>query len=140
MSEKIQIDAGALVQTIDRLEKYIEGLREIIENLNDRLIETRTASEGIKRIQEGGFKEVLISIDRHGNSLIKLKGEVEDKAIVHLGLGIYVENNFSDAIKLLEQREQEIRAEIEKVSKELEYRTKEYQRLQSLVYSLAQGK
>ncbi|MGB9784882.1 MAG: prefoldin subunit alpha [Fervidicoccaceae archaeon] len=137
MSEKVQIDANALVQTIDRLEKYIEGLKEVIEDLNERLIETRTAAEGIKRIQQGEIGEVLISIDRYGNSLIRLKGKVEDKALVHLGLGIYVENSFEEAIRLLEQREQEIKGEIERVSKELEYRTNEYQRLQSLIYSLA---
>ncbi|MGC8678569.1 MAG: prefoldin subunit alpha [Fervidicoccaceae archaeon] len=137
MSEKVQIDANALVQTIDRLEKYIEGLKEVIEDLNERLIETRTAAEGIKRIQQGEIGEVLISIDRYGNSLIRLKGKVEDKALVHLGLGIYVENSFGEAIRLLEQREQEIKGEIERVSKELEYRTREYQRLQSLIYSLA---
>jgi len=133
----VQVDAGALLQTMERLEKYLEGLRELIEDLNERLVETRTAIEGVKRVQQGGLGEMLISIDKHGNSLIRVRGQAEDKAIVHLGLGIYVENTFQDAVKLLEDRESTLRSEIERVSKELEYRTKEYQRLQNLVYSLA---
>jgi len=133
----VQVDASALLQTIERLEKYLEGLRELIEDLNERLVETRTAIEGVKRVQQGGLGEMLISIDKHGNSLIRVRGQAEDKAIVHLGLGIYVENTFQDAVKLLEDRESTLRSEIERVSKELEYRTKEYQRLQNLVYSLA---
>jgi len=133
----VQVDAGALLQTMERLEKYLEELRELIEDLNERLVETRTAIEGVKRVQQGGLGEMLISIDKHGNSLIRVRGQAEDKAIVHLGLGIYVENTFQDAVKLLEDRESTLRSEIERVSKELEYRTKEYQRLQNLVYSLA---
>jgi len=133
----VQVDAGALLQTMERLEKYLEGLRELIEDLNERLVETRTAIEGVKRVQQGGLSEMLISIDKHGNSLIRVRGQADDKAIVHLGLGIYVENTFQDAVKLLEDRESTLRSEIERVSKELEYRTKEYQRLQNLVYSLA---
>ncbi|MEM0046970.1 MAG: prefoldin subunit alpha [Fervidicoccaceae archaeon] len=140
MSEKVQIDASALLQTIDRLEKYIAGLREIIEDLNERLIETRTAIEGIKKLQSGTQGEMLISIDKHGNSLVRFRGEVAPAAIVHLGLGIYVEDSFGDAVKLLEDREQTLKSEIERVAKELEYRTKEYQRLQALVYSLASQK
>jgi len=133
----VQVDASALLQTMERLEKYLEGLRELIEDLNERLVETRTAIEGLKRVQQGGLGEMLISIDKHGNSLIRVRGQAEDKAIVHLGLGIYVENTFQDAVKLLEDRESTLRNEIERVSKELEYRSKEYQRLQNLVYSLA---
>jgi len=133
----VQVDAGALLQTMERLEKYLEELRELIEDLNERLVETRTAIEGVKKVQQGGLGEMLISIDKHGNSLIRVRGQAEDKAIVHLGLGIYVENTFQDAVKLLEDRESTLRSEIERVSKELEYRTKEYQRLQNLVYSLA---
>ncbi|MEM0020755.1 MAG: prefoldin subunit alpha [Fervidicoccaceae archaeon] len=140
MSEKVKIDASALLQTIDRLEKYIAGLREIIEDLNERLIETRTAIEGIKKLQSGTQGEMLISIDKHGNSLVRFRGEVAPAAIVHLGLGIYVEDSFGDAVKLLEDREQTLKSEIERVAKELEYRTKEYQRLQALVYSLASQK
>lgn len=140
MSEKIQIDAASLLQTIDRLEKYIESLKEIIGQLSERLLEVKAAIDGIKRVQEGGFGELMVSIDKHGNSLIRIKGEVEGKAIVHLGLGVYAENGFADAIKILEGREELIRSEIDRVSRELEQRTKEYERLQGLVYSLAAQK
>jgi prefoldin subunit 5 len=50
LSEKIQIDAASLLQTIDRLEKYIESLKEIIGQLSERLMEVRAAIDGIKRV------------------------------------------------------------------------------------------
>ncbi|HEW63458.1 prefoldin subunit alpha [Fervidicoccus fontis] len=138
MSRTVQIDAEALLQTVANLEKYLESLRNAIGLLNERLLEVKIAREALKRINSENTSDIIVSMDKDSNLMVKLKGNIDGNPLVHLGLDIYAELPYDRAESVLAERENSITEELKRMSKEYDEKNKEYQKLQSLIYALSQ--
>ncbi|AFH43251.1 hypothetical protein FFONT_1263 [Fervidicoccus fontis Kam940] len=138
MSRTVQIDAEALLQTVANLEKYLESLRNAIGLLNERLLEVKIAREALKRINSENTSDIIVSMDKDSNLMVKLKANIDGNPLVHLGLDIYAELPYDRAESVLAERENSITEELKRMSKEYDEKNKEYQKLQSLIYALSQ--
>ncbi len=138
MTQQVAIDPATVLQHLANLERYIENIRNAINTANERLIETRVAREALKNFKKYEKEELLVSIDRHANTLVKTTVKKYEKPIIHLGIGIYAETDYEEAEKILLEREHLYTRELQELQKELEEKTQEYQRIQGIIYALQQ--
>lgn len=118
-------DALAVLETYQRQVQALVRQLDFLGGLSEEVGRARRALDGLK---EGREDEIIIPVG--ANNFVRGKATDKDVAITGIGAGYAVEKPFPDAIERLQKREDEIRAEMERVSQATVQLQQESARLQ----------
>jgi prefoldin alpha subunit len=126
----------ALVSELGRLEDHLRALQQNASIILQEINEIKIAKEALEGIKKYSVEDVLISIDRRGH--VYLKGSVSSRDIVlaHIGGEYLAEVSIDDAMKILDDKESELRKALETLNQEMNEVAQLYERLQNTLVAL----
>ena len=100
------------------LKQLLDATNQNIALLNNLIAETRTAQEIIEEIKTIPDSKVLI-VPLNSSILLRVKFKQENKVLISVGSNVVVEKNYDEALKYLQERENKLKIELEKTSRNL---------------------
>ena len=100
------------------LKQLLDATNQNIALLNNLIAETRTAQEIIEEIKTIPDSKVLI-VPLNSSILLRVKFKQENKVLISVGSNVVVEKNYDEALKYLQEKENKLKIELEKTSRNL---------------------
>lgn len=126
----------AIVAELGRLEDYIRTLQQNTGIVLQEIEEIRLAREALEGLKRFPAEEVLIGVDRRGHIYVKGAVSSRETVLAHIGGEYLVELPVDDALKILDEKEKDLREALESLNQEISKAAQLYERLQSTLASL----
>ncbi len=134
MSKKAEVDS--LVLELSEVKKYVERLQNTISQLASELQEIRTSKAAIEEILNKVGLEMLISLDGRGHTYVRGVVNEVKSVIAHIGGNYYAEVSGELAIKLLNDKENDVMQALRMVEGEMNKVLAYYQQLQETLSNI----
>jgi len=132
-----RIDPNVLLMQIQAIRDQINRIQGFIAELATARENVIRSIDSIKALNKTSDDNVILPLDPQMNSLTVLKPVDVDHVIVHLGLNVYARLSFSDAIKVLEAKENRLSKSISEATRQLNELVKLHDQYQTLLQSIA---
>ena len=137
--EEARREVQALLYRISELENYINQLNSTLNALLREIEEIRLARSAIDAVKETKDVSVLIALDRRGHVFAQGTVTSGDKFITHIGSEYYALLPPEKTLKILDEKENDLRKAITTVQTELSKASKLYENLQRTLATLAEA-
>lgn len=107
-----------LLAQAEALRREIEALQKLRDELMESLNSVKSAKEAISSLKVTP-NDLMMSADRRGFVLLRVKEIPISKVLVNLGLGYYAEVEPEAAVKILDSREDQLNKGIQEVNSRL---------------------
>ncbi len=128
--EVITLDEA--MQQLSLLEEQIKKLQSIVVDLETRITRMSSIETVLAELKEGS-NDVLIPLDQAFSVVVKGSIKPIERAIVHIGLNIFIEVDREKAIEIIRRERTSASRLLEMYSKELTSITQYYSALRSAV-------
>ena len=136
MQEAIQ----RLAQDIGRVEEYIRNLQQAANTLLSELEDVRLSREALERLKNYDDDEILFNLARRGHIYIPGKINSENKKVIaHIGGEYLMEMDIDQALKILIDKEGDIKNALNKVNQDMQEAVKLHQSLQQKLAQMIQS-
>ncbi|MEZ0290409.1 MAG: prefoldin subunit alpha [Sulfolobales archaeon] len=126
----------ALVAELGRVEEYIKVLQQNLGVILQEIEEIRLAREALEGIKTYQSQEVLIGVDRRGHIYIKGSIVSRDVVLTHIGGEYLTELPVDQALKILDEKESDLRKALESLTQEISEARQVYERLYNTLNTL----
>jgi len=130
--QKIQ----ALATELSRVEEYLRVLQQNLGIILQAIEEINIAREALEGLRKFQSTEILMGIDRRGHVYVKGVVTSKDKVLAHIGGEYLAEVSIDDALKILSDKESDLRKSLEVLNQEIAEASRLYERLQTALSSL----
>ncbi len=130
--QKIQ----ALATELSRVEEYLRVLQQNLGIILQEIEEINIAREALEGLRKFQSTEILMGIDRRGHVYVKGVVTSKDKVLAHIGGEYLAEVSIDDALKILSDKESDLRKSLEVLNQEIAEASRLYERLQTALSSL----
>jgi len=130
--QKIQ----ALAIELSRVEEYLRALQQNLGILLQEIEEISIAREALEGLRKFQSNEILMGIDRRGHVYVKGMVASKDKVLAHIGGEYLAEVSIDEALKILDNKESDLRKSLEALNQEIVETSRLYERLQAALSNL----
>ncbi len=114
---KVVVSLDDLLAQAQLLKKQIEDLSAARAELSDSVASIESAKASIQELKTQ--QEMLVSTDKKGYLMFKIDPQPPQKVLVYLGLSYYAEVDMDTALKILDDRENELKEAFTGLDKKL---------------------
>jgi len=126
----------ALATELSRVEEYLRVLQQNLGILLQEIEEISIAREALEGLRKFQSNEILIGVDRRGHVYVKGMVTSKDKVLAHIGGEYLAEVSIDEALKILDNKESDLRKSLEALNQEIVEASRLYERLQTALSSL----
>ncbi|BDC19802.1 prefoldin subunit alpha [Acidianus sp. HS-5] len=114
---KVVVSLDDLLAQAQLLKKQIDDLSAARAELSDSVASIEAAKASIQELKTQ--QEMLVSTDKKGYLMFKIDPQPPQKVLVYLGLSYYAEVDMDTALKILDDRENELKEAFTGLDKKL---------------------
>lgn len=137
--EEVRKEVQALLYRLSELENYINQLNSTLNTLLKEIEEIRLARTAINAVRESENVNVLIALDRRGHVFAQGMVTSGNEFITHIGSEYYALLPPEKTLRILDEKEDDLRKAITTVQTELSKASKLYENLQRTLATLAEA-
>ncbi|MGC9009080.1 MAG: prefoldin subunit alpha [Sulfolobales archaeon] len=126
----------ALAAELSRVEEYLRILQQNLSILLQEIEEISIAREALEGLKKFQSNEILMGVDRRGHVYVKGMVTSKDKVLAHIGGEYLAEVSIDEALKILDNKESDLRKSLEALNQEIVEASRLYERLQTALSSL----